>query len=171
MKPHFSHLFALVLVCANGCCVAQTGTVTFYSPKTSAKQGLKDAVVPVGTIGFTGWLFDGDQRLAHAQIGRFMSFHLAAGEHQFTVPYHSNRPGKTLLNLEVESDGHYCVRLFAKYVSAVLLPIAHLDSQIEQISCQQAVQEAGSSRLIDAKRVDPAVQTELDSSPSFPKDN
>jgi hypothetical protein len=169
MNLRISHLFPLALIAAAGSCIAQTGTVTFYSSKPSAK----DAVVPVGTVGFTGWLFDGDQRLAHAQMGRFMSFHLAAGEHQFTVPYHSNHPGKkSVLNLKVKSDGHYCVRLFAKYVSAsLLLPISYVDSQIEQISCQQAIQEAGSNRPIDPKRVDPAVQIELDNSPSFPKDN
>jgi hypothetical protein len=152
--------------------IAQTGTVTFYSIGLSAKEAVKDTVVPVGTVPFTGWLFDGDQRLAHVQRGRFVSFHLAEGEHQFTVPYHSDRPGKTVLNLKVESDGHYCVRLYAKYVSAsVVAPVAFVDSQIEQVSCQQALKEAGSYKPIDLKRVDPAAQTKLEGSPNFPTGN
>lgn len=169
MNLPISHLLTLALIAAATPCIAQMGTVTFYSIGLSAKDAVKDAVVPVGTVPFTGWLFDGDQRLAHVQRGRFVSFHLAEGEHQFTVPYHSNRPGKTVLNLKVESDGHYCVRLYAKYVSgSVLVPVAYFDSQIEQVSCQQALKEAGSYRPIDLKRVDPAAQTKLEDSPSFP---
>jgi hypothetical protein len=172
MNLPISHLLTLTVIAAATQCIAQTGTVTFYSIGLSTKQAVKDTFVPVGTVPFTGWLFDGDQRLAHAQVGRFMSFHLAAGEHQFTVPYHSNHHGKTVLNLKMESDGHYCVRLYAKYVSAsVLAPVAYVDSQIEQVSCQEAVKEAGSYKPIDLKRVDRAVQTKLEDSPSFPRDN
>jgi hypothetical protein len=146
-------------------CIAQTGTVTFYSIGLSAKQEVKADVIPVGTVSFTGWLFDGDQRLAHFQAGRVVSFRLAAGEHQFTAPYHSSHPGKTALHLAVESDGHYCVRLYAKYLSAsVLAPVAYVDSQIDQVSCQQAVKEAESYKPIDLKRVDPAVRTKVERS-------
>lgn len=167
------HSFTLALIAVATPCIAQTGTVTFYSIGLSTKQVVKDTVVPVGTMPFTGWLFDSDQRLAHVQVGRFMSFHLATGEHQFTVPYHSDRPGKkSVLHLKVEPGGHYCVRLYAKYVSASLLaPVAYVDSQIEQVSCQQAVKEAGSYNPIDLKRVDAAVRTKLEDSPSFPMGN
>ena len=153
---------------------AQTdkASVTFYSIRHSAKQQLKDAVVPVGTIPFTGWLFDGDQKLAHVQRGRFMTFHLAAGEHRFTVPYHSNRPGTTPLLLKVESGQHYCFRLSAKYKSAsILLPAAVVDSQIEQVDCQQAQKEAGQYERIDLKRIDPAIRAELETSTSFSIEN
>jgi hypothetical protein len=68
-------------------------------------------LIPVGTAPFTGWLFDGEQKVAHAQAGRFMSFRLVVGEHKFTVPYKSKGPGKTALHLKVENGGHYCVRL------------------------------------------------------------
>jgi len=134
---------------------------------------MKDSLVPVGTVPFTGWLFDGNQRLAHVQSGRLMGFHVAPGEHLFTVPYHSKRPGtKTVLNLKVEPEGKYCVRLYAKYVSgSVLVPIMYVDSHIEQVPCLQASKEAGSLKPIDVKRVDPAVRAELESSPSFPRDN
>lgn len=167
-----SRLLTLVLIAVAAPCIAQTGTVTFYSIRLSAKQQVEDIVIPVGTVPFTGWFFDGDQRIAHVQGGHFLSFRLAAGEHQFTVPYHSNRPGKTVLHLKVESEGHYCIRLYAKYVSAtVLFPVMYVDSQIEQVSCQQAVKEAGSYKPIDLKRVDPAMRTELEGSPSFPSGN
>lgn len=165
-----SHLLLLAFVAVEVPCFAQTGTVTFYSIRLSAKQEVKAAVVPVGTVPFTGWIFDGNQRLAHAQGGRFMSFHLAAGEHLFTVPYHSNHPGKTTLHLKIEANDHYCVRLSAKYISgSLLVPVAYVDSQIEEVSCQQALKEAGNFKPIDTKRIDPAVRTELESSTSFQK--
>jgi len=101
-----------------------------------------------------------------------MTFRVNGGEHQFTVPYHSNRPGKTVLHLKVESEGNYCVRLYAKYVGGTMLvPAMYIDSQIEQVSCQQASKEAGSYKPIDLKRVEPAVRAQLESSPNFPKDN
>ncbi len=172
MTLRVSLLLTLALIAGATPCVAQTGTVTFYSIGLSFKEALKDSVVPVGTVPFTGWLFDGDQRLAHAQRGRLMSFRVTAGEHQFTVPYHSNRPGKTVLHLKVEPGGNYCVRLYAKYVSATaLVPFAYVNSQIEQVSCQQALKEAGNYKPIDFRRVDPAVRAELENSPSFQKDN
>jgi hypothetical protein len=146
--------------------------VTFYSIGLSGKQQVEAAVIPVGTAPFTGWLFDGDQKMAHVQGGRFMSFRLAFGEHQFTVPYKANGPGKTTLHLKVESGGHYCVRLSAKYKSgSPLLPVFFLDSQIEQVSCQQALKEAELYKPTDIKRIDPAVRGELESSTTFPIDN
>ena len=172
MILRISRFLTLTLVAVAIPCLAETGTVTFYSIGLQAKQQLKDAVVPVGVAPFTGWLFDGNQKMAHAQRERFMIFHLAAGEHRFTVPYDSKGPGKTALHLEVEGGGHYCIRLSAKYKSgSLLLPVSFLNSQIEQVACQQALKEAGSYKSIDVKRVDPAVQTELESSPNFPKDN
>ena len=151
---------------------AQTGTVTFYSYALTPKQQAKAAVVPVGTTSFTGWLYDGDRRMAHASRGRFMTFQLATGGHDFFTSYKSNRPGKTSLHLDVESGGHYCVRLSAKYVSPTPgLLIAFVDSKIEQISCQQAVQEAGDYKQIHPKRVETAVRAELDTSSTFPREN
>ena len=49
--------FTLALTAVAIPCLAQTGTVTFYSIGLSAKQQVKVAVVPVGTVPFTGWLF------------------------------------------------------------------------------------------------------------------
>jgi hypothetical protein len=73
---------------------AQNGTVTFYSIDLSVKKQVETALAPVGTVAFTGWLFDGSKRLARASRGRFMSFQLPAGPHDFTVPYKSKGPGK-----------------------------------------------------------------------------
>lgn len=173
MHQRTMHLTTLVLICISAPCFAQTGTVTFYSLGLSPMQQLKDTVVPVGTAPFTGWLFDGDQKMVHVQGGRFISFELALGIHKFTVPYDSSAPGKTALNLTVEAAGHYCVRLSAKYVSGSLLvpAVYFVDSRIEQVSCQQAVKEAGLYKPIKVKRVDPTVRGKLQSSVSFPRDN
>ena len=113
MNVPIPHLVTLALVAFAMPCVAQTGTVTFYPSDFSGKQLVRNLVVPVGTVPFNGWLFDGNQRLAHTQYRHFMSFHLAAGEHQFTVPFHSKGPDKKpILHLNIEAGGHYCVRLW-----------------------------------------------------------
>lgn len=150
-------------------CAAQSGTVTFYSIGMSAGQAIRDELLPVGTVPFTGWLYDGAQRMAHVQSGRFMTFRLPAGEHAFTVPWHSKGPGKTTLQLNVENGGHYCVRLYATYKSgSILLPLAYRDSQITQVPCPQAQKEAGNLKPIDWQRVDYAMQRDLENETSFP---
>lgn len=155
---------------------AQTGTVTFYSINLSAKKQIKTAFTPAGTVGYTGWLFDGDKRLAHATRGRFMTFQWSAGSHEFTVPYTSKGTGKKAcppmgcLHLNVESGGHYCVRLSARDFNAIVVPIMLVCGRIEQISCQDAFQEAGAYRQIDLKRVEPASRSALDASPDFPRE-
>jgi hypothetical protein len=157
--------------------VAQTGAVTFYSISLSAGAQVKTALTLVGTVPFTGWLFDGGKRLAHATRGRFMTFQLPAGPHDFTVPYSSKGPGKIpcqpmdCLHLNVESGGHYCVRLSARDVNPIVVPIAFLDSRIEQVSCGDAFQEAGKYKRIDEKRVENAPRPALDASPDFPQAN
>jgi hypothetical protein len=156
---------------------AQTGTVTFYSIDLSVKKQVKTALAPVGTVAFTGWLFDGDERLAHATRGRFMSFQLLAGPHDFTALYKAKGPGNKpcqsmdCLHLEVESGGHYCVRLSAKDKNMIVVPIVFLDSRIEQVSCQEASQEASKYKRIDLKRVEPPIRSALDASPDFPRQN
>jgi hypothetical protein len=92
---------------------AQTGSVTFYSIDLSAKKQVKTALAPVGTVPFTGWLFDGDKRLAHATRGR----------------------------LDMETGTHYCVRLSAEDVNPVVGPIIFVDSGIDQVPCQEASQD------------------------------
>lgn len=156
---------------------AQTGTVTFYSIDLSIKKQFKVALAPVGTVAFTGWLFDGDKRVGHARRGRFLKLQLPAGPHDFTVPYKSKGPGRgpcqpmNCLHLDVESGRHYCVRLSAKDVNPIVVPIMVLDSRIEQVPCQQASQEAGKYKRLDLKRVEPAFRSVLDAAPDFPGDD
>jgi hypothetical protein len=139
------------------------------------KKQVKTALTPVGEVAFTVWVFDGDKKMVHAVRGRFMTFQLPAGSHDFWVPYKSSGPPKKrctpmdCLHLDIESGNRYCVRLSAKDVNAIVVPFMFLDSRIEQVSCQQAVQEAGGYKRIDLKRVDPAVQAELENSPEFSK--
>ena len=153
---------------------AQTGTVTFYSINLSAKKQVETALAPVGTVAFTGWLFDDYKRVAHATRGRFMSFRLPAGPHNFTVPYKSRGPGnkpcqpRDCLHLEVESGQQYCVRLSAKDVNPIVVPIMFLDSRIEQVSCREASLEAGKYKPIAPGRVEPTFRSALDRSPGFP---
>lgn len=165
------HLALAALIAAP--CLAQTGSVTFYSNALTAKEVVKLTLVPVGEQPFTGWLFDGPQRLAQARAGRFMTFHLAAGTHSFTVPWNSKGPGKKpVLTLNVEEGGNYCIRLSAKYVTgAPVLPVGWADSRIQQVPCQRAFQEARTAKPLESKRVDPAVRANFDPAATFPRQN
>lgn len=104
---------ALILTVLAKPCLAQTGTVIFFTDAYSAKTTAA-ALLPKSEQPFTGWLFDGPQRLAHVRPGRFMAFHLAAGAHSFTVPWHPGHPGKDTLVINVEDGGQYCVHLYTK---------------------------------------------------------
>ena len=151
-------------------CLAQTGTVTFYTPGNSAKS-VSGSLLPRSRQPFTGWLFDGPQPLAHVRPGRFMTIHLNPGVHSFTVPWHSTRPGKEPLVINVEDGGRYCVRLYAKMINFEVIPYEHFNSQIEEVPCQLAQSEAAHMNPIEIKRVDPAVQTELDPTATFPNES
>jgi hypothetical protein len=177
MRFPTDHVLAIACAGFVSQCSAQTGTVTFYSIQLSAGQQAKVALSPVGTVAFTGWLFDGDKKLVHAARGRFMTFQLPAGPHDFSTPYKSKGPGKKpcapmdCLHLEVGSGSHYCVRLSAKDVNTIVIPLSFVNSRIEQVSCHDAFQEAGKYKRIDLKRVDSGAQALLDPSMEFPRDN
>jgi hypothetical protein len=146
--------------------VAQTGTVIFYSDAYNAKNTAA-GLLPRSEQPYFGWLFDGPQRLAHVQPGRYLAFHLTAGEHSFTVPWHSKHPGKETLVIPVEAGGEYCVRLYTKMTD--VFPVWQwLDSQMEEVPCQVAQQKGAHLKPIDIKRVDPAVRSELDAATTFP---
>jgi hypothetical protein len=89
--------------------------VTFYSYALTVKQQLQAVAKEIGVTGsFTGWLYDGDKRMAHAARGRFMTFQVTAGDHDFKISFSSRRPGSEPLHLVIEAGKHYCVRLSAK---------------------------------------------------------
>jgi len=162
-------LVALIAALHAAPCFAQTGTVTFYTPGNSAKT-VATGFLPKSEQPFTGWLFDGSRRLVHVQPGRFISFRLNPGAHSFTVPWHSARPGKEALVINVEAGGEYCVRLYAKMTNFEVVPFQWMKSQIEETPCQRAQREAARMKPIEIKRVDPAVRAELDPATSFPGD-
>ena len=89
----------------------------------------------------------------------------------FTVPWHSTRPGKDQLLINVERGGQHCVRLSAKMTNFELIPYERLNSQIEEVPCQQALSEAAHMKPIEIKRVDPAVRGALDPTTTFPSDS
>lgn len=157
---------ALITTIFTVSCAAQSASVTFYSPSISIKS---EAAVfapksdqPFGGLQ-GGWLFDGAQRLARVRAGRFVTFHLNPGEHTFTDAGPTG-PSKKPLVINVKDGGQYCVRLFAK----MNLYDGQWQNQIEEIPCQQAQREAAHLKPIEAKRVDSAVLTQLDTATTFP---
>lgn len=163
-------LVALIAAIYATPCLPQTGTVIFYTPGNTVKSTAA-GVLPRSQQPFTGWLFDGPQRLAHVHAGRFMTFHLNSGVHSFTVPWHSKGPGKDSLVINVEDGRHYCVRLYAEMTNLEPIPFQWLNSKIEEVPCQQAQREAMHMKPIDIKRIDPAVRAELDPATTFPSDS
>lgn len=151
-------------------CFAQSGTVIFYTDAYSAKNTAA-SLLPRSQQPFAGWLFDGPQPLVHVRPGRFMAFHLKAGAHSFTVPWHSGHPGKDTLVIYVEDGGQYCVRLYAKMKNFEVIPWVSLDSQMEEVPCRLARQKAEHLKPIEIKRVERAVRSELDASTIFPSDS
>ena len=169
MKTPFRVALVAVLLSVPSC-FAQTGTVTFYTPGNTVKS-VAASLLPRSQQPFTGWLFDGTQRLAHVSPGRFMTFHIDQGEHTFTVPWRPTKPGKDHILINVESGGQYCVRLYAIMTNFEVIPYERSNSQIEEVPCQQAQREAAHMKPIEIKRVDPAVRAELDPATNFPSES
>lgn len=97
-----------------------------------------------------------------------MAFDLRPGEHTFTVPWHATRAGKDKLVIDIEADHQYCVELYATLMNFELVPYQRFYSHMEEVPCQQALQESPHLGPIEVKRVDPAVRNELDPSTIFP---
>lgn len=160
--------FVLIAALSAPCCLAQTGTVTFYSrsitTKSEAAVFLPKSEPPFGGLQ-GGWVLDGPQRLARVRTGRFVTFHFSPGEHSFTDAGPTGASKKPLV-INVKDGGQYCVRLFAKMIN--LGVYGQWDNQIEEVPCQQAQREAAHLKPLDIKRVDPAVRPQFDSQKTFP---
>jgi hypothetical protein len=159
----------LIAALSATCCVAQTGTVTFYSQgismKSEAAVFLPKSEQPFGGLQ-GGWLLDGPQRPVRIRVGRFVTFHLNSGEHSFTAVGPTG-PSKKPLVIDVQGGGQYCycVRLFAKMINVGVY--ARWGNEIEEVPCQRAQREAAHLKPVDIKHVDPAVRAELDPAKKF----
>jgi hypothetical protein len=162
--------FLLIATLASPYCLAQTGTVTFYSRSITVKSGaevyLPKSEQPFGGLQ-GGWVLDGSQRLAKIRMGRFVTFHLTPGEHSFTDEGPTGVSKKPLV-INVKDGGQYCVRLFAKMIN--LEVYGQWQNQIEEVPCQKAQLESAHLKPLDIKRVDPAVRAEVDSQSTFPSE-
>jgi hypothetical protein len=158
----------LIAALSASCCLAQTGTVTFYSGGISAKSEAA-VFLPKSQQPFDGWLSDGPQRLAHFHHGRFATFHLSPGAHSFTVLGFYG-PGKTPLAINVNDGGQYCIRLSAKVINLIGV-YTRWDDQIVEVPCQQAESEGAHLKPIEIKQVDPAARCELDPRTTFPSES
>lgn len=162
-------LFAVAFVTFALPCCAQTGTVTFYFAQPGIGQEVADAVLPVGKVPFTGFLYDGSQRMGRARGGRFVIFRLPVGEHQFSASYRSLDPGDPAVHLNLADGGSYCVRLSATYKSgSPFIPLGVAHSVIRQVPCDEASKEAGGYKPLELKRIDATVRKMLVSSQTFP---
>ena len=52
-----------------------------------------------------------------------------------------------------------------------MVPVAYIDTKVEEIPCQQAIEEAGRSQPLDLKRIEPAVRGDVEISATFPREN
>jgi hypothetical protein len=147
-------------------CLAQTGTVIFYTPGISVKSEAA-VFLPKSQQPFSGWLSNGPQRLAHFRPGRFAIFHMNPGAYSFTV-LDTPGPARGALVINVKDGSRHCVRLFARMINVGVY--AQWDNQIEEVPCERAEREAAHLKPIGIKRVDPAARADLDSTTTFPSE-
>jgi hypothetical protein len=155
------------------CCLSQAGIVTFYSSNNPIKDQLKEPVTLSGQYpAFQGYLFDGEERLAHLSRGRFLTLRLPPGPHTFSAVYNSKKPGKAIVEINIQSREHYCVRLSTEYKNPAgpLLPVSLVNGQIEQVDCQQALKEAEKTKPLQVDRIDATTRDKLETSTAFPQD-
>jgi hypothetical protein len=161
--------------------LAQTAKVTFYSDAIEAKDALRIGLVPAGNEPFPGWLYDGSDKLAHFLPGHFVTFHLQPGIHAFSASGSSKRPSSgvpqgnshrpsSVLHLEIERGENYCVRLSAKYVNWAVIPMQTYEPRIEQVPCNEEINEAKNTKPLDKKRIEKSAQDDIDPSLVFPKE-
>ena len=171
MKPALCLLASAILL--PPCCQSQTGTVTFYSSNNPIKDQLKEPITLSGQYpAFHGYLFDGEERLAHLNRGRFLTLRLPPGPHTFSAVYNSKKPGKAIVEINIQSGQHYCIRLSTKYKNPAgpLLPVSLVNGQIEQVDCQQALKEAEKAKPLPADQIDASARGELETSTAFTQD-
>lgn len=152
----------------NLACVAQSAKVIFYTPSLSAKDAAMTGIVPVGNAPFPGWLYDAGERLAHFQRGRFVILNLSPGKHTFSASGSSKKPSTKTLSLDLARGEQYCVRLRAKYVNWVVLPISSYEGEIEQVPCAKAVDEAQKDKALPLERIEKVTQGMLDPTQELP---
>ena len=98
-----------------------------------------------------------------------MTLRLTAGGHDFAATYKS-KPKKPDLHLDVEPGRHYCVRLSQIILSPTVL-IGFVYTKVEEIPCQDAVEEAGRSQPLDPRRIELTVRGDVETSVTFPRKN
>lgn len=162
--------FLILALALNSTCPAQTGKVTFYCDGDTVKDSLKRGVEPVGRGPFPGWLYDGNERLAHFEAGRFITLRIEPGPHLFSASGSSKNPASRVLPLVITSGSNYCVRLSAQYENWIVLPLYSYQGRIEQVACDQAIKQAGKTKPLKRGRIDKAAQDKLDPVQEFPKD-
>ena len=158
-------LFAIFL--GTGC-LAQTGTVTFYSPGISLKSEAAGMLPTKSQQPFDGRLLEGTQEIVQFRHGRFAVFHLNPGTHSFNLRGPEGSDSGPLI-IDAESGGHHCIRLFSKMMNLAGFYVEK--NQIEEVPCQQTQREAAHLKPIESKRVSTAVRSELDPATTFPLDS
>lgn len=169
MKKTVRWLPAIALLGFPIICFGQTATITFYSYTPSAWKEVKTGLIPPGSrASFVGWLFDGDKRTIHSARGRFVTFRLPVGGHDFAATYKS-KPKKPDLHLDLEPGHHYCVRLSQIILSPTVL-VGFVDTKVEEIPCRDAAEEARRSQPLDPKRIEPTLLGDVETSATFPRE-
>lgn len=149
-------------------CLAQTGTVTFYSPGISLKSEAEGMLPTKSQQPFDGRLLEGTQKIVQFRHGRFAVFHLNPGTHSFNLRGPEGSDAGPLV-IDVENGGQHCIRLFSKMMNLGGFYVEK--NQIEEVPCPQAQREAAHLKPIESKRVSTEARSELDPATTFPHDS
>lgn len=163
-------VLALLSFASESKIIAQEALVTFYTHGTSLSgmPGTKHGV-------FFGGIYDGDQAIVYFHEGfvvkndRFVTFHLPAGDHDFSASY-SKRPAKEHhIRVALEPGHHYFFR--ASSESSGVIVVESEKGRLDQVSCQTAQDEAHSLKPLNPKHQTPILLSSRSRQADFPKCN
>jgi hypothetical protein len=148
---------------------APDALVTFYN------QGSQFApLAPVAKDGiFAGWVWDGKTLLIAFQESkwqihgnRFITFHLPAGEHEFSVSYQNYAPKKGHVDTVLEAGKHYYFRTRVESWNALV--VSDFRPKLDTVTCKEAITEARNAQSLKPRVSPPDLATLRADNASFP---
>ena len=149
--------------------VAQTGTVAIYSASFPAKDQAKVLLSPKSHAPYLGAVFDGDIKLASLSAGHFLALNVSAGQHNFTIKDQGRYATQSSVSVNVQPGQLYCLRTKISTVNVYVIPTISPRKSIEEVNCQQALQESLNSRPVEMKRIEVTIRSQVDPTTSFPQ--
>ena len=148
-------------------CLAQKARVVFYSDAFGVKNSLA-GIAPTSRQPFPGWLYEGDERLAHFRAGRFLVLDFEPGMHVFSANRSSDQSSPNVLALNLAADSTYCVRLSAAFVNWYPTGVQTYRGRMEAVPCGTATGAVQKMKTLDRKNLLKPAEDKLDQVQELP---